>query len=124
MNAAFLQARKLENFTCFVFHDVDMVPETDFALYRCRDSDQVGINITFNEYLHNEHLSQEMLHLAVSVSRWKYRLTYPSYLGGIVVIAPGTFLEIEGFSNKFWYWGGEDDDIYCRLTRHNVTIKR
>ena len=67
---------------------------------------------------------QEMLHLAVSVSRWKYRLTYPSYLGGIVVISPGTFLEIGGFSNKFWYWGGEDDDIYCRITRHNVTIKR
>ena len=41
MNAAFLEARKLDNFTCFVFHDVDMVPETDFALYRCRESEEV-----------------------------------------------------------------------------------
>ena len=46
MNAAFIEARKLDNFTCFVFHDVDMVPETDFALYRCRESDQVDIVIT------------------------------------------------------------------------------
>ena len=56
MNAAFLEARKLHNFTCFVFHDVDMVPETDFALYRCRDSYQVGSGITFNDYLHNEQI--------------------------------------------------------------------
>ena len=48
MNAAFLEARKLDNFTCFVFHDVDMVPETDFALYRCRESDQVNQSLTTN----------------------------------------------------------------------------
>ena len=42
MNAAFLEARKLDNFTCFVFHDVDMVPENDLMLYRCRESEQVN----------------------------------------------------------------------------------
>ena len=106
MNAAFLEARKLDNFTCYVFHDVDMVPETDLALYRCPAS------------------SREVLHLAVAVSRWRYRLTYPSYLGGIVLMSPETFLNIGGFSNSFWGWGGEDDDLYCRLERNNITVKR
>ena len=50
LNVGFLEARKLDNFTCFVFHDVDMVPETDIALYRCRESDQVDIVITLNGY--------------------------------------------------------------------------
>ena len=106
MNAAFLEARKLDNFTCYVFHDVDMVPETDLALYRCPAS------------------SREVLHLAVAVSRWRYRLTYPSYLGGIVLMSPETFINIGGFSNSFWGWGGEDDDLYCRLERNNITIRR
>ena len=41
LNVGFLEATRLDNFTCFVFHDVDMVPETDTRLYTCRDSDQV-----------------------------------------------------------------------------------
>ena len=66
---------------------------------------------------------QEVLHLAVSVSRWVYRLTYLRYVGGIVLMSPGTFLNIGGFSNSFWGWGGEDDDLYCRLERHNISLK-
>ena len=50
LNVGFLEARKLDNFTCFVFHDVDMVPETDFALYRCRESDQVRRGPTTKNY--------------------------------------------------------------------------
>ena len=42
LNVGFLEARKLDNFTCFVFHDVDMVPENDLMLYRCRESEQVN----------------------------------------------------------------------------------
>ena len=48
LNLGFLEARKLDNFTCFVFHDVDMVPETDLALYRCRESEQVRHNSSVN----------------------------------------------------------------------------
>ena len=41
MNAGFLEASKLDNFTCFVFHDIDMVPETDLAIYNCPQSHKV-----------------------------------------------------------------------------------
>ena len=67
--------------------------------------------------------------MAVSVSRWKYRVTYQNYLGGITLMNPTVFITIRGFSNKFWGWGGEDDDLYCRLVRfesvfmgHPVTL--
>ena len=56
--------------------------------------------------------------MAVSVSRWKYRVTYQNYLGGITLMNPTVFTTIRGFSNKFWGWGGEDDDLYCRLVRY------
>ena len=41
MNVGVLEAKRLGNFSCFVFHDVDMVPENDLVLYRCRESERV-----------------------------------------------------------------------------------
>ena len=62
--------------------------------------------------------------MAVSVSKWRYRLTYPQYSGGIVLLNKLTINNINGFSNSFYGWGGEDDDFYCRLVRNNITINR
>ncbi|KAH3898153.1 hypothetical protein DPMN_022372 [Dreissena polymorpha] len=38
MNAAFAEVRKIEDFDCFVFHDVDMIPEDDRNIYTCTDA--------------------------------------------------------------------------------------
>jgi hypothetical protein len=37
MNVAFNQASKIETpvFDCFIFHDVDMIPENDYNVYEC-----------------------------------------------------------------------------------------
>ncbi|KAK3577460.1 hypothetical protein CHS0354_032311 [Potamilus streckersoni] len=35
MNAGFMEAWKLEDFRCFVFHDVDLIPEDDRNMYSC-----------------------------------------------------------------------------------------
>ena len=105
MNVGFLEASKMSNFSCFIFHDVDMVPETDRAIYKCPEQ-------------------QAILHMAVAVSRWKYRLTYPRYCGGITAMSRDNVRQIQGFSNTFYGWGGEDDDLYNRLMAHNITIER
>jgi hypothetical protein len=36
-NAGFLEARKLHPFTCYIFHDVDLVPEDTRNVYKCTD---------------------------------------------------------------------------------------
>jgi len=34
------------------------------------------------------------------------------------------FQKINGFSNKFFGWGGEDDDLYSRLTKQGIKLIR
>ena len=33
------------------------------------------------------------------------------------------FLRINGFSNSYWGWGAEDNDLYRRTHFYNVTVK-
>ena len=41
-------------------------------------------------------------------------MPYEGYFGG-VLSAPNTIFEdVNGFSNTFYGWGGEDDDMYLR----------
>jgi hypothetical protein len=36
MNVAFQEALKIRsNFNCFIFHDVDLLPENDYNVYEC-----------------------------------------------------------------------------------------
>ena len=42
------------------------------------------------------------------------RLPYSTIFGGAGSFTKQHFNLINGFSNKFWGWGGEDDDLYNR----------
>ena len=44
------------------------------------------------------------------------RVLHPnSYTGGVLVIQTELFERVNGFSNKFWGWGHEDNELYLRL---------
>lgn len=54
-------------------------------------------------------------HLSVGVSTFNYKLPYSTIFGGITQLPPQKFEHINGYSNKYWGWGGEDDDMYRRV---------
>ena len=48
-----------------------------------------------------------------------YRLPYATIFGGVGAFVKDDFQKLNGFSNLFFGWGGEDDDLYKRLLSIN-----
>ncbi len=90
-NIAFKEASKDETLDYFVFHDIDMLPE--------------GVDYSYES---------QPAHLACSVSQFNYGLPYDGYFGGVVVFTREDYVKINGYSNEYWGWGAEDDDILHR----------
>ena len=42
------------------------------------------------------------------------RLPYATIFGGVVAFKPSEWRKINGFSNRYFGWGGEDDDLFNR----------
>ncbi|XP_064629551.1 beta-1,4-N-acetylgalactosaminyltransferase bre-4-like isoform X2 [Lineus longissimus] len=110
MNIGFTEAMKQKNYDCTVFHDVDLLPEDDRNLYSCPEQPR---------------------HLSVAIDVFAYKLPYHSIFGGAIEMKREHFRKVNGFSNKFWGWGGEDDDMSSRvqdsglhITRYPVNIAR
>ena len=78
--------------------------------------------------------------MAVSMDKFKYKLPYKSdreliwsprllnfyseYFGGVSAISVKQFRQVNGFSNQFWGWGGEDDNFYIRVKKNNLQLTR
>jgi hypothetical protein len=45
-------------------------------------------------------------------------------IGGVLAIKPETYGLINGFSNNYWAWGAEDDDLAMRMIAKEVCVKR
>jgi hypothetical protein len=101
LNIGFALARPDADYICF--HDVDMLPVDDACDYR------PPVHTT---------------HLAGCVEQFGYRMPYGDYIGGVLLVRPDDFVRCNGFSNRYWGWGSEDDDLYLRLTMAGVTIGR
>ncbi|XP_052761593.1 beta-1,4-galactosyltransferase 4-like [Mya arenaria] len=102
-NAGFLTARSIGNYSCYIIHDVDLVPMNDRNLYTC------GPN---------------PVHLVTSNTNWKNGLPYSDYVGGVIALTADQYEQINGFSNIYFGWGGEDDDLFKRIRENNMTIDR
>ena len=53
-----------------------------------------------------------------------YRLPYDDIFGGVSAMTVDQFRQVNGFSNMFWGWGGEDDDMSNRLRQKKLYISR
>ncbi|KAK4010376.1 hypothetical protein OUZ56_019522 [Daphnia magna] len=107
MNIGFKEARLLpDKYECFIFHDVDLLPEDDRNPYTCPESGKPR-------------------QMAFSIDYWdNYRPTPSNHFGGVTAFRVTDFQLVNGFSNSFWGWGGEDDQLYQRVRFHNLTVVR
>eukprot|EP00980_Cylindrotheca_fusiformis_P022448 scaffold9308_cov115-Cylindrotheca_fusiformis.AAC.11 len=92
---------------CLTFHDVDLVPDIESkevkgAVYysNCSVPTQVGSEL-FREALN-------------------WTIGYKQYTGGVVNMHLKHWRAINGFSNDYISWGGEDDDLYLRLHNNDL----
>uniref|UniRef100_H2ZBZ8 Beta-1,4-galactosyltransferase n=1 Tax=Ciona savignyi TaxID=51511 RepID=H2ZBZ8_CIOSA len=103
MNIGYVESLKDYNFECFVFHDVDLVLENDKSLYSCPAKPR---------------------HLSAAVDKFNYVLPYGAIFGGVTELTKEQFEKANGYSNTFWGWGGEDDDMYNRVKFSGMEISR
>ncbi|CAK8692170.1 unnamed protein product [Clavelina lepadiformis] len=103
LNIGFTESIKDDDFQCFVFHDVDLILENDKAIYSCPEHPR---------------------HLGVANSKYSYRLPYNEYFGGVTEMTKEQFTKVNGHSNIYWGWGGEEDDLYKRVIANRMTIIR
>ena len=76
-----------------VWHDIDMIPEE-------------GCDYSFPK----EH----PIHIATNISQMDYKLKYEEYFGGAVLFSKEQVEATNGYSNDYWDWGMEDDDLFWR----------
>lgn len=81
-------------YPCLVLHDVDLIPLTTGNLYGC---------------------SNRPRHMSSSLDTFRYNLPYLTLFGGAISIPSQQFKLVNGMSNSYYGWGGEDDDFYGRL---------
>ncbi|XP_061573926.1 beta-1,4-galactosyltransferase 4-like [Cololabis saira] len=95
MNVGYLEALKDHSWDCYIFHDVDLIPENDKNVYICDDN--------------------RPKHLIFGRNNTGYKMLNKIAFGGVTAFTKEQFEQINGFANLYWGWGGEDDDLYNRV---------
>jgi hypothetical protein len=91
-NVGFIESQK---YKCdyIAIHDVDMLP--------------IDVDYSYADV---------PIHLATD------NLPFESYFGGMTLFPTDVFQKINGFSNLYWGWGFEDDDLRYRCVKNNVSF--
>jgi len=76
------------------FHDVDMIPHDETCDY--------------------SFPYDTPLHIATKLSKYSWSMGYEQYFGGVVLFSKEHLLQTNGYSNDYWDWGQEDDDLFWR----------
>ncbi|RVE45462.1 hypothetical protein evm_009897 [Chilo suppressalis] len=94
-NVGYVEAMKLGKWDCMVFHDVDMLPMSKHIMYSCP--------------VWPRHMCGTVVDSEKSVS------TFHTFFGGVSSMSTKQFASVNGYSNLYWGWGGEDTDMFWRI---------
>jgi hypothetical protein len=64
------------------------------------------------------------IHIATKLSKYNYGLGYDQYFGGVVLFTKEQVEKTNGYSNDYWDWGQEDDDLFWRCYFEGYTTGR
>ncbi|KAJ2951457.1 hypothetical protein O0L34_g13609 [Tuta absoluta] len=90
-------------YPCLILHDVDLLPLRPANLYACTLGPR---------------------HMASNVHKFSFLLPFKSLFGGVVGLTAKQFASVNGMSNEFSGFPGEDDDLYVRLMLHHLNVVR
>jgi hypothetical protein len=101
LNIGYQYAKKLR---CdyLAFHDIDMLP--------------IDVDYSYSEY---------PIHLATDIipdEDEPKRNLFDLYFGGVTMFPIEDFEKINGYSNKYWGWGFEDDDLLYRCKINELDL--
>lgn len=91
---------KQNNLQYVIFHDVDLIPLKVLVPYYTA-------------------IPEKPVHIA---KVWTTKYDSPDFLGGVLSMSIADIEKINGFPNKFWGWGGEDDALRNRLKLQKIDI--
>nr|XP_027196077.1 beta-1,4-galactosyltransferase 1-like [Dermatophagoides pteronyssinus] len=104
LNIGFQESIGLDSkIDCFIFHDVDILPMNIEQTYSCTKLPK---------------------HLCSYLDKFRFVLIYPTLFGGAITISAEQFRQVNGYSNLYSGWGGEDDDFYQRVQHQFGLIER
>ena len=86
------------------WHDVDMLAE---------NKDDLICDYSYP--------TEHPIHIATRLSKYSYGLGYDQYFGGVVLFTKEQAYQTNGYSNDYWDWGQEDDDLFYRCFFENYT---
>lgn len=93
----------------FLYIDVDLIPENHQNLYSCFTLTDHPIHMSANVRFH---------------INGSYTTIYRFLVGGVLAIRPKIFTLLNGFSNVYFNWGGEDDDMGLRFLSKDICVQR
>ena len=85
-----------------VWHDIDMIPV-----------EGGGADYSFPE--------KAPRHIATKIEQMDWQLKYHEYFGGAVLFSKEQLEATNGYSNDYWDWGMEDDDLFWRCHKEGLT---
>ena len=102
LNIGFTKAEELK---CdyVILHDIDMLPiEADYSFS----------NKPFHLITH------------LDLPEGTDRTMFDSYFGGVTLFPSNIYKQINGYSNEYWGWGFEDDDLFLRCRENQIELNR
>lgn len=102
LNIGFVKAEEL-GCDYVVLHDVDMIP--------------VDVDYSYED---------KPIHLITDLDlpEGTSRTLFDEYFGGVTLFPSNIFRQINGYSNEYWGWGFEDDDLLLRCQENHIKLDR